>query len=332
METLFRTDDLPAAERFDYWRECQSRTHAPFAMSSDHHADYRASQRTLRLGPLTVWSAAFQPATFHRTPALIRRSDPDIYHVGVLLKGDAGNRWGEHELPFRPYDVATNDSSRPVVIQAKGGPHSMIEHLGVEIPKDLVALPRLRADQVIGRKLSARQGVGALLAGFVTRLTADTASYRADDATRLGTVVADLVSALFAHALDAEKALTPETRRRELTLRVRAFVERHLHDPRLSPRSVAAAHNISTSYLHRLFQDEDETVAAWIRRRRLERAREALADPTQLTVPIHRIAGRAGFSDHSVFTRAFRSHYGVSPRDYRRQALSAVPRPLPGHP
>jgi AraC-like DNA-binding protein len=79
-----------------------------------------------------------------------------------------------------------------------------------------------------------------------------------------------------------------------------------LHDPDLGPAVLAAAHHISTSYLHRLFRaDGDLTVAAWIRGRRLERARHGLADPALRALPISRIAARCGFADHVAFTRAF---------------------------
>jgi AraC-like DNA-binding protein len=42
---------------------------------------------------------------------------------------------------------------------------------------------------------------------------------------------------------------------------------------------VAAAFGISTRYLHRLFEREHETVAQYIRDRRLERCRLLLLDP-----------------------------------------------------
>lgn len=99
--------------------------------------------------------------------------------------------------------------------------------------------------------------------------------------------------------------------------RVRAYVQQRLHDPELTPRSVAAAHHVSVSYLHRIFRDEDETVAAWIRGQRLERARRDLADPALAATPVHVIGARWGFSRASDFTRAFRGAYGVPPSDCR---------------
>lgn len=80
---------------------------------------------------------------------------------------------------------------------------------------------------------------------------------------------------------------------------------------------MAAAHHISVSYLHRLFQERGISVAASIRRRRLQHACADLADPRMATAPIHTIASRWGFTDAAHFSRIFRTEYDMSPREYR---------------
>jgi AraC-like DNA-binding protein len=134
-------------------------------------------------------------------------------------------------------------------------------------------------------------------------------------------VVVDLLSALIAHAFEADNSLPPETHRQTLVLRIRSFIQQHLHDPQLTPRTIAAAHHISRSYLYRLFEHEEESVAAWIRRQRLEHARRDLAEPAMHSTPIHAIAASWGFSHAADFTRAFRTAYDMSPTDYRSLAL-----------
>nr|WP_243274742.1 helix-turn-helix domain-containing protein [Streptomyces albus] len=67
------------------------------------------------------------------------------------------------------------------------------------------------------------------------------------------------------------------------------------------------------------------TVAAWIRRQRLEHCRRDLADPRLRDRPIHAIAARWGFPRPGDFTRAFRAAYGIPPRDYRRMAVNGEP-------
>ncbi|WFB05630.1 helix-turn-helix domain-containing protein [Streptomyces sp. LX-29] len=320
-ETEFRTDDLPAEVRFDFWCERIGRTSpAPLDLHSEHWADFRARQRVLELGAVHVWPATHQALRFRRTPKLVRQSDPEHCHIGLPLRGTNRVAWGDQKDVYGAYEIRVFDSSRAFEVNCSNGP-DLFSGLGIEIPKSLLHLPRNSVDRLFAQGMSGREGIGALLVQFLTQLAADTSCYQPCDGPRLGTVVIDLLSALFAHVLDADRSLPPESRSRTLVLRIRAYAQRNLHDPRLTPCAIAAAHNISTSYLHRLFQAEQETIATWIRRQRLERARRDLADPAMCSSTIHAIAARWGFIRAADFTRAFRTAYGMPPRDYRHQAL-----------
>nr|WP_245689657.1 helix-turn-helix domain-containing protein [Streptomyces chattanoogensis] len=314
---VFRSEDVAAADRFDYWVELFGRTHAPMELRSEYADDFWASQRVLDLGAVTVWSGTFQPLVFRRTPKLIRQSDPETYHLSLVVSGTGGGVWRHRETEYKPHDLLISSSSLPNDVHSTGDPAVV----GMEVPKALLPLPRDMADRAIGTPASTQEGVGALLAQFVTRLTADTAPYQPSDGPRLGAVLTDLVAALFAHLLEAGDCLPPETHQRTLTLRIKGFVQEHLHDPQLTPASIAAAHHISTSYLHRLFEDEDATVAAWIRRLRLEAARRDLTDPALHATPVHAIAARWGFLRATDFSRAYRTAYGTTPTDHRHQTL-----------
>lgn len=318
-EMVFRSDDVPVPDRFDYWVELLGRSHAPMELHSEYADNFQASQRVLDLGDVTAWSLAFQPLVFRRTPKLIRQSDPETYHLSLVVRGTGAGVWPHRETQYKPYDLLINSSSLPNDVHSIGAPVSTV---AVEIPKALVPLPRDVARRIVGMPLSAREGMSALLARFLVQLVEDTASYQPADGPRLGMVLTDLTSALFAHLLEAGDGLPPETHRRTLTLRIQAFIREHLHDPHLTPATIAATHHISTSYLHRLFRDEDATVAAWIRRLRLEAARRDLTDPALHALPIHSIATRWGFPRATDFSRAYRAAYGTTPKDYRHQALN----------
>lgn len=313
-ESVFRTADLPVDVRFEAWTQRMGRTHAPMRLTSDRVADYHAHQRVIELGDVTVWSATFDHLVFRRTPRLIRQSDPESYHLSLLIEGEGAADWGRHRAAYRIEDFHTNSSSRSYEIVTGPDPVTLV---AVELPRALVAVPGHRADQVVGRRVSGREGTGALLAQFLRRLVSDTASYRPSDGPRLGTVATDLVSAVFGHAVDADVALPPETRERTLALHAKAFIGRHLADPDLTPASVAAAHHVSRSYLYRLFQAEGLTVAAYIRERRLANARRDLTDPRLRGLPVHAIGARWGFPRAAEFTRAFRTAYGHPPSALR---------------
>ncbi len=317
-ESDFRTTDLPVGARFEAWTERMGRTHAPMRLDSDRTADYRGHQRVIGLGDVTLWPATFDQLVFRRTPKLIRQSDPESYHLSLLLKGEGAADWGRQRSAYRVHDFHTNSSSRAGEIFTGSDPVTIV---GVEVPRALVAVPAGRADRVLGSLISGREGIGALLAQFLLQVVSDTTVYEPSDAPRLGTVVTDLVTAAFAHAVDADLRLPPETHSRTLTLRVKAFIRRHLDDPDLTPAGIAAAHHISRSYLYRLFQTEGLTVASYIRDQRLANARRELLDPRLRALPIRAVAARWGFPRAAEFTRAFRTAYGLPPSELREQAL-----------
>ncbi|MGP4050313.1 helix-turn-helix domain-containing protein [Streptomyces sp. 2A115] len=318
IETVFRSEDVPAADRFEYWRELVSRTSRPMDLSSENAADFWAHQRLIGLGAVSVWPAECQPVVYRRTPKLVRQSDPESYHLTLVLQGSGGASWGKQEAAYHAYDFHANDSSRPSEMWTG---QALSRIVGIEVPKAHLPLPRRRAEQAIGRRMSGLEGIGALLAQFLTQITDNTNQYAPSDAPRLGTVLVDLVAALFAHTLGTEDSLPPDTHQRNLALRIQAFIQQNLHEPHLTPRAIAAANGISLSYLHRLFQGEDETVSAYLRRKRLERARQDLANPAMRAVPIHAIAARWGFTHPAAFSRAFRTAHGMTPTTYRHQAL-----------
>ncbi|MER6561890.1 helix-turn-helix domain-containing protein [Streptomyces sp. NPDC001027] len=317
-ESVFRTTDLPVDARFEAWAERMGRTHAPMRLTSDRIADYRGRQRVIALGDVTVWPATFDHLVFRRTPKLVRQSDPEVYHLSLLLKGEGAADWGRQQAAYRVNDFHTNSSSRSYDIHTGSEPVTMV---GVEIPRSLVALPGHRADQVIGRHISGREGVGALLAQFLLHLVSDTGAYQPSDAPRLGTVAADLVTAVFAHVADADLRLPPESHSRTLVLQIKRFIGRRLDDPDLTPAAIAVAHHISRSYLYRLFKAEGLAVASYIRDQRLEHARRDLADPRLRSLPVHAVAARWGFPRAAEFARAFRSAYGMPPSELREQTL-----------
>jgi AraC-like DNA-binding protein len=302
-ETVFRSEDVPAEDRFDYWRG-MVQTVVPMDISSDCAGDFQASLHLLELGAVQVRPTTFRSVHFHRTPKLIRQSDPELLHMTFVVRGTMGVSQSGQQATPGPGDLSVVDFSRPFDSHAISD-WGLVKAVGFAVPKEMLALAGNGVDKLLAHRISAREGFGALLAQFLTSITTDTGSFQLTDGPRLGTIVLDLVSALLAHELHADKALTPETRRRTLILRIQSFIQQHLADPQLTPPAIAAAHHISLSYLHRLFQEEcTTTLAAWIRHQRLERARRDLADSALSHITIHQIATRWGFTRAEVQTAA----------------------------
>lgn len=96
---------------------------------------------------------------------------------------------------------------------------------------------------------------------------------------------------------------------------VLSYIQRHL-DEDVSLEALAQVACFSPFHFHRIFRGMlGESVAAHIRRLRLERAAARLKNGTWSVIDI---AIEAGYESHEAFTRAFRDMFDVSPSEYRR--------------
>ncbi|MFC8447902.1 helix-turn-helix domain-containing protein [Kitasatospora sp. NPDC057223] len=323
------SEDMPAKEQFAYWRDVIVQTRAA-EVTSIHSDNFAADLRRVELGPVSLLRSSFPPARFRRTEAMVRRSNPEVCHLTLLLDGGmALTRGAGRTETFTPGDLHMVHSSNPFDLRALGavattGEEHRVEAVGVDFPASLIPLPPHRVSDLLARGLPAREGAGALLPPFLLGLDRQAAALGPAEASRLGTVVIDLVTAWLARELDAEAAVPEDVRHRAMMRSIQAFILRNLHDPELSPSVIATTHHISVSYLHRIFtrHTRGETLAAWIRRRRLERARRDLADPALRAMPIHTVAARSGIPRASDFSRAFQAAYGLSPREHRYRVLA----------
>ena len=98
--------------------------------------------------------------------------------------------------------------------------------------------------------------------------------------------------------------------------RVTGYIYDHLDDD-LDIERLADVAAMSPWHWHRIYHAmRGETVAATVKRLRLQRAATLLA---QTKTPIAEIAIRSGFSGAPAFTRAFAEAYGLPPAKYREE-------------
>ncbi|MFE4171678.1 hypothetical protein ACFRR7_06390 [Streptomyces sp. NPDC056909] len=106
---------------------------------------------------------------------LIRQSDPEQYHLSLMLWGTKRCAQDGRESRCEPYELHMADTSRPFSIEVAD--HcGEIALIGVEFPKALMPLPLDKVDRLVNRRLPGREGMGALLASFLTRLTQHTST------------------------------------------------------------------------------------------------------------------------------------------------------------
>lgn len=320
IEATIRTADVPARERPDFWCAAVFPALVPVELRTDDPSDFRASSTAVGPGPVQVTHLSCPSMGVHRTPELIRRSDPEVYQVWLTLRGGIGISQGGREAAVGPDEMVIYDSSRPFHgwTRAENG---AVTGLMAQFPKAAFPIGPDLMSLLTVVPLSGRTGVGAVLARHLTEVARQARHLTPADGAGLATVTTDLIAAWCAHELRTTARLDPGRSGGPLLARIHRFIGENLGDPALSPTAIAAAHQISLRYLHKLFSAQGITVACWVRRCRLERCRRDLADPLLSPRPVHAVAARWGFTDPTHFGRAFRTAYGLPPRDYRRLAL-----------
>ncbi len=323
MIVTMRSEDLPAPDRFEWWCEQVARDWAPSVVSSPHTRDFPAVLTLAELGPVQLSVLDFPEVRAVRTPALVRRSDPERYGISLITTNDLYFAQRDRDCRIGPGDLLLHDTSQPSDSRALPGtgPGRM---LMLHLPKSALPLRPRRLECLLAHRLPTGTGMNAILARYLTSVTnaIENGEVGEREGKRLGEVALDLAAATLAAQIDAQDKLGPESRRQALLARIVAFIEHNLGDPDLTPAEIAAHHHISLAYLHRLFQHRELTVAAWIRHQRLQRCRTDLADPRLRSRPVHAIAARWGFRHAADFSRAFRAAQGLSPSDYRHQELN----------
>jgi AraC-like DNA-binding protein len=309
MSTVFRASDEPAASREEKWRWVLGETVGALDTRGVPERFVAGQVGALRVGELSTWESGGGK----RTAAHIRSSDPDVCKIDVLASGHGVVEQGGREAGLAPGDFTFVDMARPATWSTWGSARIV----AVVFPAALLPFGRDDLSPLTGVRIAGDDGPGALVSQVARQLPAQLDTYGGADGARLGTAVADLLTAALAARLDSDDKVPQAGRRRALLLRIHGFIEERLHEPELSPRSIAAAHYISVRYLHKLFESEETTVADWIRRRRLERCRRDLLDPAMRGQSIGAIAARWAFPDPAHFSRAFRAAYGMTPGEFR---------------
>lgn len=323
MTAAYRTKDVPGHERLDYVRHLLANQIFPLEVEAD--ASFDAELITGEMGAVRFTRARTGPFMCQRTKRLVRQSDPDLYSVAILTYGEfvVEDHTGT-QTRLQPGDFSFFDGARPF-----RNHHSASKQLVTLVfPRALFPLPPAQTERAIGARLRGDHGTGALVSALGRHLPED---LDAAIGARLGATVLDLIAVAVADQTGNADPIVSGVRQRALLPRILAFVEAQLTDPDLTPATIAAAHHISTRYLYKLFENQETTVAAWIRRRRLERCRGDLLNPDLTTRSINATAIRWGFTDPAHFNRAFRTAYGLSPGRYRTTFAGPHRRTSPLH-
>jgi AraC-like DNA-binding protein len=314
MTTVLDTARLPSAERTAAWAEATALALVRTRLTFPDPDGFGARIRATELGPVQLSTLSYAQLLSYRSARLIRDSDPELYQIALVTTGGQAIEQAGNTAAPEPGEMVVYDSSRPFRASAHGTRDC--GSVVLQFPRHLMPLPDKVVAPVCGKALGGT-GVGQVFRQTLAGLAAAEPDLGVHDRQRLGMILIDLAAAVVARHTDRAPSLPPQTRKAVLYREISAYLSRHLHVPGLTPTSVAAAHSISSRYLHRVFRDHGTTVNTFIRQGRITRCRRDLVDPALHDRPVSAIGARWGYQRPSDFTRAFRAATGMTPTQYR---------------
>lgn len=305
--THFSTSELPAADRFDAWRDKISVVFDVDRAGGSRSTSFEARVDAYMIGDLFIGDSTQGQQAYSVTPKRARAAGMGLFQIALYRSG--GYRGDANGVPIegKPGDVEVLDLTRPMQ-SADSASHTVCAFVPREILQDRIG----DLDGLHGVDL--RSGMGGLLADYLGSLAERLPQMLESDGEAAANATIEMIAACLrptATTIGEAQAPIQEV----VLLRAKRMIEENLRSPRLSPDFLCRTLCVSRRSLYRLFEPLGG-VHQYILRRRLSHIRSALKDPRNG----QRIAGLAeqyGFTCNETFWRAFKRQYGVTPGDVR---------------
>lgn len=314
----FSTAELPPHRRLEYWNDLTGSAFTPLVTDPVDRRAFVGRLTRTQVGEIRLAEARSEPAIVRHSRQHVAKTREALYMLCLQLDGVSINRQQGRESVLRYGDFHLLDSTRPYEVSFQQSNRMLV----LSIPQPELTRRMPNPESVVAVPMSGKGGVPGLLSSLLCNFWQQ---QRFGDETflspRFGEAILDLVASAYATVTNATaEGSSIAIARRE---HIRSYIETHLHDPSLTPGSVAAAVHLSPRRLHQLFEPDGETVGAYILRRRLEECARAMSDASQRSRTVTEIAFLHGFNNASHFGRVFRERYHSTPSDYRRRATAA---------
>lgn len=312
MAIALSTDSAPPHRKLAFWQDIVCDTFVQLDCRSDLGDDLHGSISRSVLGEVSCTHVVSGAQRVYRTPSRIARAREDYVLIALGREGVGGVVQDGRETVIQPGAFALYDTTRPYELLFDADFHQTI----FQIPRAALQRRIAGTEALTAISFDRQRPLDRLAIDFLVSVAGLADEVDADTGARLSEQALDLVAMALGERL-ATGRLAPSTHRAALLYRLKAHIRAHLADPELSLGETAAALGISPRYVNNLLADEQTSFQRHVLSERLAQCHRALTAPAQAHRQIGEIAFAWGFNDLSHFGRAFREHYGLSPRAWR---------------
>jgi AraC family transcriptional activator of tynA and feaB len=307
----FSTVGLPRRRKMSFWNDVSSATFAPMEIVPGDHESFEGRLRRELLGRLALADVCSEPSVIHHTHSHIARAEDLGYTlVAPIAGGFTISRADEPGVALRPGEFCLLDQTRPYRLTLDRFAQTFCVGLEGRHLREFLPDPEGVVGKVVRPVHSASRMLVLLLESLSKELWRDGEKGLPP---AFAHSLTSFIAAAYADVTEIADSSVIEARKR----RIRQFVDERLHDPRLRPAAIARRFDISGRYLRLIFESEDETLSAYILRRRLDNCARLLRDPSWRGHSITDIALGSGFNNPTHFGSVFKTRFGMTPRDFR---------------
>jgi len=188
----------------------------------------------------------------------------------------------------------------------------------VQLPKEKLLARLPNADMLVAQKIDGQSEIAKLVYNNIFAFS----EFASTSDAVVGSLVQDTLIDMIATGLAVNTTNTLElsSPEQQVLLRAKLFINENFHKPELDRNLVACKLGASVRQLNRLFEKENTSISRFIRQKRLTTVASELKDERFARLNISQIAGKNGFENFQHFSKCFRSYFGQSPREYRKNS------------
>ena len=316
MRGVFSTADVAPKDRFAYWSDLVCDTFVCLDCRSPVAKSFNASMRYGALDWLRVVEAESAEIEGVRSRYQISKGQEDDLLVSIQISGEMRVAQDGRRSVVAPGDIVLCDSRRPYSLQMQANNRAV----WLQFPRKELTMRVGATSPFVATAISGRAGVAALFLQLACALPQRAPEFHDAEPPALAAQTLDLLALVLSHR--AGKSVSLSSSKVIALERLKRTIGRNLRDPELNPFRAAEMAGIGVRQANRLLALERTSLERFIFSERLDRCYAALLDTAHDNQTISEIAFSWGFNDLSHFSRSFRTHFGMSPTEFRKHSRS----------
>ena len=246
-------------------------------------------------------------ARLYRTPKEVAASEGGKYFAVFQLDGSACMAQGDNRVSLCAGDITLIDASQPSDFTY----HENSRQLSLILPHRLIEQSLRYTPVKCGHRIGGKSPIATLSHHLILDAARQTNLSQQESEATL-----DAVISLLRPAISQSEGVDDVHER--IFRKTLGYIDEHIRSEELCPELLAREVGVSMRGLYRMFARKGLVVARYIKNRRLDLCAESLRQ-SRTEQKLSALGYSWGFSDSSYFSTAFKSRFGISPGEYRKQ-------------